>query len=158
VVYGILGTALAQGVLAGIGFLIARVPGAIVLALLTFFLSVIPVGPPLIWIPVAIWLFAKVSIAWGVFMVIWGLIISSADNVVKPWLISKGSTMPFVLILFGVIGGAMSFGLVGVFLGPTLLAVGYNVVLEWLVTTPKIVTSDKLHLPQGETISSGSRI
>jgi len=147
VVYGILGTALVQGVLAGIGFLIARVPGAIVLALLTFFLSVIPVGPPLIWIPVSIWLFAKVSVAWGIFMVFWGLLVSSTDNVVKPWLISQGSDMPFLLIFFGVIGGAMSFGLVGVFLGPTLLAVGYKLLQEWLVTTPKIVAPEReLHL------------
>ena len=140
VVYGILGTALAQGVLAGIGFLIARVPGAMMLALLTFFLSVLPFGPPLIWIPVSIYLFMKVSVAWGIFMVFWGLIISSADNVVKPWLISQGADMPFILIFFGVIGGAMSFGLVGVFLGPTLLAVSYKLLREWLVVQPKIVT------------------
>jgi predicted PurR-regulated permease PerM len=136
VVYGILGTALVQGVLAGIGYLVVRVPGAIVLAMLTFFLSVLPFGPPLIWIPVTIWLFYKVSIGWGIFMLIWGILISSTDNVVKPWLISQGSDLPFILIFFGVIGGAMTFGLVGVFLGPTLLAVGYRVLQEWLKTTP----------------------
>lgn len=131
VVYGILGTALAQAVMAGIGFMVAGVPGAGVLALLTFFLSVVPVGPPLIWGPAALWLFHEGSTGWGVFMLVWGVGISSVDNVVKPWLISQGSDMPFLLIFFGVLGGALTFGFIGVFLGPTLLAVGYRLVTEW---------------------------
>jgi len=133
VVYGILGTALVQAVMAGIGFLIAGVPGAGVLALLTFFLSVVPVGPPLIWIPAALWLFHQGSTGWAVFMLVWGIGVSSIDNVVKPWLISQGSDMPFLLILFGVLGGAIAFGFIGVFLGPTLLAVGYRLIGEWEV-------------------------
>ncbi len=64
-------------------------------------------------------------------MLVWGLGVSSVDNVVKPWLISQGSDMPFLLILFGVLGGALTFGFIGVFLGPTLLAVGYRLVVEW---------------------------
>ncbi len=131
VVYGILGTALVQAVMAGIGFLIAGVPGAGVLALLTFFLSVVPVGPPLIWLPSALWLFHQGATGWGIFMLIWGIGVSSVDNVVKPWLISQGSAMPFLLIFFGVIGGALTFGFIGVFIGPTLLAVGYRLVAEW---------------------------
>lgn len=131
VVYGILGTALVQAVMAGIGFLVARVPGAPLLALLTFFLSVIPVGPPLIWIPAALWLFNQGRPGWGVFMLIWGFGVSSVDNLVKPWIISHGSKMPFMLIFFGVIGGALAFGFIGVFLGPTLLAVGYRLLQEW---------------------------
>lgn len=131
VVYGILGTALVQAVMAGVGFLIAGVPGAGMLALLTFFLSVVPVGPPLIWIPAMLWLFHEGSTGWAVFILIWGIGVSSVDNVVKPWLISQGSDMPFLLILFGVLGGAITFGFIGVFLGPTLLAVGYRLVTEW---------------------------
>ena len=147
VVYGILGTALAQGVVAGIGFLIAGVPGALVLALLTFFLSLIPVGPPLIWIPASVWLFNQGHTGWGIFMLIWGLaVISSVDNFVKPWLISQGSKLPFILILFGVLGGALAFGFIGVFLGPTLLAVGFKLIQEWAVISsdaagPKPATS-----------------
>jgi len=132
VVYGILGTALVQAVVAGIGFVIAGVPGAALLALLTFFLSVLPVGPPLIWLPAAFWLFHQGSTGWGIFMIIWGIGVSSVDNFVKPWLISQGSDMPFLLIFFGVLGGALAFGFIGVFIGPTLLAVGYRVVTEWL--------------------------
>jgi predicted PurR-regulated permease PerM len=134
VVYGILGTALIQGLLAGIGFAIAGVPGAVLLGVLTFFVAVIPFGPPLVWVPASLWLFAIGQPGWGVFMLIWGgLGISSVDNVVRPLLISQGSKMPFALIFCGVVGGALAFGLVGVFLGPTLLAVAYRLIDEWSV-------------------------
>ena len=142
VVYGILGTALVQAVMAGIGFLIAGVPGAGLLALLTFFLSVLPMGPPLVWLPAAIWLFNQGHTGWGIFMVIWGVLVSSVDNFVKPWLISQGSAMPFLLIFCGVIGGAIAFGFIGVFIGPTLLAVGYRLVGEWIANHPVPAASD----------------
>lgn len=132
VVYGILGTALAQAVLMGTGLFIAGVPGAALLALLTFFFSVVPVvGTGLIWIPAALWLFNQGSIGWCIFMVIWGLGVGNVDNIIKPWLISQGSHLPFLLIFFGVLGGALAFGFIGVFLGPTLLAVGYRLLAEW---------------------------
>jgi predicted PurR-regulated permease PerM len=131
VVYGILGTALVQAIMAGIGYLIAGVPGAGMLALLTFFLSVVPIGPPLIWVPATLWLFHEGSTGWAVFMLVWGIGVSSVDNVIKPWLISQGSDMPFLLIFFGVLGGALTLSFIGVFLGPTLLAVGYRIVTEW---------------------------
>ncbi|CAG4883044.1 AI-2E family transporter [Georgfuchsia toluolica] len=132
VVYGILGTALAQGVLAGIGFAIAGVPGALLLGLATFFLSIIPVGPPLIWIGAALWLFQQGDTGWAIFVVLWGFfIVSMVDNIIKPLIISRGSSMPFVLVFLGVLGGVVSFGLIGVFLGPTLLAVGYRLLNEW---------------------------
>jgi predicted PurR-regulated permease PerM len=156
VVYGILGTALVQGVMAGVGFLIARVPGAVVLALLTFFLAILPMGPPLIWGPVTAWLFYRGQIGWGIFMLVWGLLISSVDNVIKPWLISKGSDMPFLLIFFGVIGGALAFGFIGVFLGPTLLAVGYRLLQEWApppeppLPPPSVVETSLVVSPSAE--------
>jgi predicted PurR-regulated permease PerM len=111
--------------------MIAGVPGVGVLTLLTFFLSVVPMGPPLVWGPAAFWLFHQGETGWGIFMIVWGIGVSSIDNFVKPWLISRGSAMPFLLILFGVLGGALAFGFIGVFLGPTLLAVGYRIVQEW---------------------------
>jgi predicted PurR-regulated permease PerM len=147
VVNGILGTALAQAVIAGVGFTIAGVPGPGVLALFTFFLSPLPVGPPLVWIPASVWLFYQGSIGWGIFMLIWGIGVSSVDNVIKPWLISRGSTLPFILILFGVLGGAIAFGFIGVFLGPTLLTVGVRVIEEWI--------SGK-HAPAAETGESAA--
>jgi predicted PurR-regulated permease PerM len=132
VIYGILGTAIAQAVVAGLGFWMAGVPGAVLLAVLTFFFAVVPFGPPLIWLPAAFWLFAQDQTGWGVFMLIWGLLaISSVDNLLRPLIISQGSKMPFALIFVGVIGGALAFGLVGVFIGPTLLAVCFRLIAEW---------------------------
>jgi predicted PurR-regulated permease PerM len=134
VVYGILGTALVQATIAGIGFAIAGVPGAVLLTLFTFFLSVIPgVGPPLIWAPAALWLFREGRTGWGVFMLIWGAGVSSIDNFVKPFLISQGARLPFILIFLGVVGGILAFGFIGIFLGPTLLAVGFRLAREWAV-------------------------
>src|SRR5664279_661168 len=132
VVYGILGTALAQAVAAGIGFLIAGVPGVALLALLTFFSSIVPVvGTALTWLPAAIWLFHQGSTGWAIFMLVWGFGVANIDNIVKPWLISQGSDLPFILIFFGVLGGALTFGFIGVFIGPTLLAVGFRLLEEW---------------------------
>ncbi len=132
VMYGLLGTALAQGFVATIGFAIAGVPAALLLGVATFLFSLIPVGPPLVWGAAAIWLFYQGSVGWGVFMLLWGLfLISGVDNVVKPLLISRSSNMPFILILFGVMGGVLTFGFVGVFIGPTLLAVGFSLIQEW---------------------------
>lgn len=133
VVYGILGTAMAQGMLAGIGFWIAGVPAASLLGMATFVLSAVPVGPPLIWGSVAIWLFYVGSIGWAIFIALWGLlVISMVDNFLKPFLISRGSSLPFILVLLGVLGGVVAFGFIGIFLGPTLLAVGYSVLNEWM--------------------------
>lgn len=132
VIYGILGTAIAQAIVAGLGFWIAGVPGAMLLAACTFFFAVVPLGPPLIWLPASLWLFAQNQTGMGVFMLLWGLLgISSVDNILRPLIISQGSKMPFALIFCGVIGGALGFGLVGVFLGPTLLAVAYRLIDEW---------------------------
>ncbi len=132
VVYGIVGTGLAQGLAAVIGFLIAGVPGALILGFLTFFLSLVPAGPPLIWVGATLWLVYQDQAGWAVFMAIWGFfVISGIDNIVKPLLISRGSSLPFVLVLLGVFGGILAFGFVGIFLGPTLLAVGYNLTRSW---------------------------
>ena len=132
VVYGILGTALAQGTVAAIGFALAGVPGALLLGLVTCVVSIVPAGPPLVWVPAALWLVSQGETGWAVFMFIWGAFaISGIDNVVKPYLISQGAALPFLLVLLGVIGGLLAFGFVGIFLGPTLLAVGYAMLREW---------------------------
>jgi predicted PurR-regulated permease PerM len=132
VVYGIIGTALAQGILAGIGFGLAGVPAAALLGVLTFFLSAIPIGPPTVWIPAAVWLFSKGDNGWAIFILVWGIfVVSGVDNIIKPYLISHGAKIPFIVVFMGVLGGALAFGLVGVFLGPTLLAVAYRLIEEW---------------------------
>lgn len=146
VIYGILGTAIAQGFLAGIGFTIAGVPAAVLLGLMTFLISVIPMGPPVVWIPVSIWVFQNHSVGMGIFMVLWGLFaISSVDNFIRPLIISQGNKMPFVLIFMGVLGGGLAFGLIGIFLGPTLLAVSFRLSEEWIAYRKK-----PLIVPDGE--------
>ena len=132
VVYGLIGTALAQALLAGIGFWIAGVPQALVLGFLTFVLSFVPVGPPLVWGAVALWLFVQGMVWWGVFVAAWGLLlVSSIDNVLRPYVLGKTNNLPVVLGLFGFLGGVLAFGLIGIFLGPALLAVAYSLFLEW---------------------------
>ncbi|MBS0337328.1 MAG: AI-2E family transporter [Proteobacteria bacterium] len=137
VLYGIVGTALAQAGVALAGFLIAGVPNAFVLAAATFFLSMVPVGPPLIWGGAAAWLAQRGEVGWAVFMVLYGLlVISSIDNFVKPYLISRGSSLSFALVFLGVLGGVLAFGLIGLFLGPVLLAVAVILLDYWMHPPP----------------------
>lgn len=132
VIYGVLGTALAQGVLAAIGLAVAGVPGAVLLGAATFFLSVLPIGPPLVWGGAAIWLFQQGQTGWAVFMLCWGFfLVSTVDNVIKPFIISRGASLPFAIVFLGVLGGVLAFGVIGAFLGPTLLALGYRLAIEW---------------------------
>ena len=101
--------------------------------MITAIVSLVPIGPPLVWGAAAIWLFIQGDTGWGIFMLLWGFfLISSVDNVVKPILISRGSNLPFILGLFGVLGGLAAFGFVGVFIGPTLLAVALNLTQAWI--------------------------
>ncbi|MES2771771.1 MAG: AI-2E family transporter [Pseudomonadota bacterium] len=135
VMVGIIGTAVAQALVALLGFLIAGVPGVIILSFATFFFSMVPViGPTLVWLGAAAWLYGQGEPGWAIFMVCWGIFaISSVDNVVKPILISRTSSLPILLILLGVFGGVLVFGFIGLFLGPTLLALGQLLLREWLV-------------------------
>ncbi|WP_338480295.1 AI-2E family transporter [Pseudomonas trivialis] len=132
VVNGVIGTAAAQALLALIGFLIAGVPGALVLGIVTFLLSLIPMGPPLVWIPATAWLAWKGDYSHAIFLGVWGtFIISGVDNVLKPYLISRGGNLPLVIVLLGVFGGLIAFGFIGLFIGPTLLAVAYSLLMDW---------------------------
>lgn len=132
VVYGLLGTAVAQGVLTTIGLWIAGVPQPVLLGVVAGVISILPVGAPLVWLPAAIWLFVQGETGWGLFMLIYGAAgISSVDNVIRPWLISRGADLPLLLTLLGAIGGVLAFGFLGLFLGPVLLAVGYTLLRDW---------------------------
>jgi predicted PurR-regulated permease PerM len=131
---GVIGTAAAQAGLALFGFWLAGVPGAFLLAIGTFFLSLIPGGPIVLWLPAAIWLNANGHGGWAIFMAIWGLVVvGGSDNLIRPLLIGKGVEAPMVLIFLGVVGGLFAFGFLGLFIGPTLLAVGYNLFQDWIV-------------------------
>ncbi|WP_454255412.1 AI-2E family transporter [Pseudomonas sp. Marseille-Q8238] len=139
VVNGVIGTAAAQGLLALVGFWIAGIPGALVLGFLTFLLSLIPMGPPLVWVPATAWLVSKSEYGMAIFLGIWGtFIISGVDNVLKPYLISRGGNLPLVVVLLGVFGGILAFGFMGLFLGPTLLAVAYSLLGDWVRDAPLV--------------------
>lgn len=132
VVHGIFGTALGQAMAALIGFLIAGVPGALLLSVATFFLSIVPIGPPLIWGGATFWLFTHDSIGWAIFMAMWGFfVISAIDDLIKPYIISQGSGLPLLLIILGIFGGIVAVGFIGIFIGPPLLAVGLILVRLW---------------------------
>lgn len=132
-VYGIVGTAIAQGLVAGFGFWLTHTPWIIFLCILVALFSVIPTGPILVWLPVSIWLYTQGETGYAVFMVIWGaVIVGSVDNLIKPLLIARGSTLPMSLIFLGVLGGVAAFGFLGLILGPVLLSVGLAMLNAWL--------------------------
>lgn len=133
VVYGLIGTALAQAAVALVGFLIAGVPAVMALAALTFVLSFIPMGPAIIWGGAAAWLYSKDETGWAVFMLAYGfLVISSVDNFIKPILMSRAGGLSMLLVVLGVFGGAVAFGFIGIFVGPALLAVAWSLLNAWL--------------------------
>jgi predicted PurR-regulated permease PerM len=137
VAYGLIGTALAQAAAAVIGFWMAGVPAPLLLGAATFLLSLAPMGPPIVWGGAALWLYWQDNVGWAIFMVLWGvLVVSSIDNFLKPYLISRGSSMPFALVLLGVLGGVIAFGFIGLFLGPVLLAVGLSLARRWTSDSP----------------------
>lgn len=131
-VYGILGTAIVQGLLTSIGLLICGVPRAWLLGAIAGFLSVLPIGAPVVWIPASLWLMGTGQLPWGIFLFVYGFFaISGSDNIIRPYFISKGANLPFLITVLGVLGGALAFGLLGIFLGPVLLGVGYTLVKEY---------------------------
>lgn len=133
VMLGIVGTAAAQSSVAMLGFFIAGAPAPVLLGFATFFLSMIPVGPPLIWGGAALWLYGEGQIGWAIFMALYGvLIISSIDNILKPILMARGSGLSVLIIALGVFGGVLVFGFIGIFLGPVLLALGHMLLTRWL--------------------------
>jgi predicted PurR-regulated permease PerM len=136
VIYGVIGTALAQAALQAIGLWLAGVPAPFFLGFLTFFLSFVPLGPPLVWLPASLWLLYNGAAGAGIFLAVWGLlVVSGVDNILRPYLISRGANLPLILVFLGVVGGVLAFGFLGVFLGPTLLAIGYVLVEEWSAGT-----------------------
>ncbi len=132
VVYGILGTAIVQGLLTAFGLWLSGVPRPLLLGGIAGLLSVLPIGAPVVWIPATLWLLGTGHTGWGIFLGLYGLFcISGSDNVIRPYFISRGAQLPFLLTILGVLGGALAFGLLGIFLGPVLLGIGYTLVMEF---------------------------
>lgn len=123
VVYGIGLTALAQAILAGIGYYFAGAPSPILLTLMTFVVALIPFGTPFAWMGVSIWLLTQGHTAEAIGLALWGmLVISWVDNLIRPIVISGATKIPFIIIFIGVLGGLTAFGFVGLFIGPVVLS------------------------------------
>lgn len=133
VLYGLVLTALAQGILAGIGYWAAGIRAPALLGALTALVALLPFGTPLVWGSLGVWLLLSGHTWAGIGLLLWGsLVVSWVDNLIRPLVISSASHIPFLLVLFGVIGGFTAFGLVGMFVGPVIIAVLMAVWREWL--------------------------
>ncbi|HVN46402.1 MAG TPA: AI-2E family transporter [Steroidobacteraceae bacterium] len=134
VVYGLVLTALVQGLLVGIGYWVAGTGAPVFLAALTTVCGLIPFAAPTVWLGVCVWLLVTGSTAAAIGLAVWGAIVLGwTDHIVRPFLISREAEIPFIIVLFGVLGGLATFGLVGLFIGPVILAVLLAIWREWLL-------------------------
>ena len=132
VALGVVVTALAQAVLGGIGLAAAGVPFAPVLTAVMLILCIAQIGPLLVLGPAVVWLYWSDSFGWGTFLLVWTVIVGAMDNFLRPVLIRKGADLPLLLIFAGVIGGLLTFGLIGIFVGPVILAVTHTLFGAWI--------------------------
>jgi len=124
-----------QTMLGGVGLVIAGVPFAAVLSAVMLMLCIAQIGPSLVLFPAVGWMFWQGDTGWAIFLLVWSLIVVSLDNFLRPMLIKRGADLPLLLIFAGVIGGLLSFGLIGIFVGPVALAVTYTLVQSWVAET-----------------------
>ncbi len=132
---GILGVALIQSLLAGLGFLAVGIPGAGLLALICLFLAIIQVGPLLVLIGAVIYVFQTAATTTAVIFTIWCVFVGTIDNVLKPLLLGRGVKVPMLVIFLGAIGGFLSMGIIGLFVGSIVMVLGYTLLMLWMETT-----------------------
>jgi predicted PurR-regulated permease PerM len=132
VALGIVLTALIQSFLAGIGFAVTGVPAPALLAAIVFILAVAQIPVILVLVPAVIWVYWKGNPVWGTVLLVWSIGVSSIDNIIRPFLIRKGADLPLLLIFTGVIGGLIAFGIIGLFIGPVVLAITYKLLEAWV--------------------------
>jgi predicted PurR-regulated permease PerM len=133
VALGVVVTAMVQSALGGIGLAVAGVPFPVILTALMFLLSVAQVGAVPVLLVAAAWLYWTGASVWATVLLVWSVAVGSLDNVLRPMLIKKGADLPLLLIFGGVIGGLIAFGIIGLFIGPALLAVAYTLLAAWIV-------------------------
>jgi predicted PurR-regulated permease PerM len=132
VALGVVVTALAQSVLGGVGLAVAGIPFAAVLTAVMFMLAIAQIGPLLVLVPSVAWLYWNGSTGWGTFLLLWTVVVGTMDNFLRPVLIRKGADLPLLLIFTGVVGGLIAFGLIGIFVGPVVLAVAHTLMAAWV--------------------------
>jgi len=132
VALGVVGTALIQSLLGGIGVAVCGVPAAMLLTAVMFILCIAQLGPALVLVPSVIWLYYNGETVWGTVLLVVAILVSTIDNFVRPLLIRMGADLPIFLIFAGVIGGLVSFGVVGLFVGPVVLAIAYRLLEAWV--------------------------
>jgi predicted PurR-regulated permease PerM len=132
VALGVVVTAVAQSVLGGIGLAVVGLPFAPMLTALMFLLCLAQVGPALVMVPAVVWMYSSRDAVWATVLLVFTIVAMTMDNFLRPVLIRKGADLPLLLILAGVIGGLLAVGLLGIFLGPTVLAVAYTLLNAWM--------------------------
>jgi predicted PurR-regulated permease PerM len=132
VALGVVVTAAAQTALSGIGLAVTGVPYAGALTLLILVLCIAQIGPILVMGPAVVWMYSTGSALWATVLLVFTVVVGAMDNVLRPYLIKKGADLPLVLIFAGVIGGLLSIGMIGIFVGPVVLAVTYRLLEEWV--------------------------
>jgi predicted PurR-regulated permease PerM len=132
VALGVVVTAIVQTTLAGIGLWIAGVPFAGLLTAVVFVFCIAQLGPALVLFPAVGWLYWKGDFVWATVLLVWSIVVGTLDNFLRPWLIKRGADLPILLILVGVIGGLLAFGVIGLFVGPVVLAVTYTLLEAWM--------------------------
>lgn len=129
---GIVVTALVQAVVGGIGLAVTGVPHAAILTAIMFLLGVAQIGAVPVLVGGVIWLYWQDQTLWGTVMVVWTVITGSLDNFIRPILIKRGADLPLILVFSGVLGGLLAFGIIGLFVGPVVLAVSYTLIVAWV--------------------------
>jgi len=137
VALGVVVTAIVQSVLGGLGLALAGIPYATILTVVMFICCVAQIGPLLVLVPAIIWLYWSGDNTWGTVLLIWSCVVGSLDSVLRPVLIRMGADLPMLLILSGVIGGLFAFGMIGLFIGPVVLAVSYRLISLWVHEAPE---------------------
>jgi predicted PurR-regulated permease PerM len=132
VAMGVAVTAIVQSALGAIGLVTAGVPAAAILTAVMFMLCIAQLGPGLVLLPAVIWMYWSGDTVWATILLAWSLIVGTMDNYLRPMLIKRSVDLPFLLVFVGVIGGLIAFGLVGIFVGPVVLAVGYTLLQAWV--------------------------
>lgn len=131
---GVIGVAIIQALLAGIGFKLAGIPSAGLLAVVVLLLSIVQIGPTIVLVPVVIWIWMDKDVTTALLLTMFLVVVGLLDNILKPLIMGRGLTTPTLVILVGVIGGTLAHGIIGLFIGPIILAVAWELAAAWIRT------------------------